>query len=59
MWAIGLYLIMGIMTWVVYDKACKEQGKDPSDAQGMVTLIVAWPWYLYAWFTDSGTDDGA
>lgn len=48
---------MGIMVWVVYDKAAKEQDMEPSDARGMLTLIGLWPIYLYSWFTEK--DNGS
>ena len=58
MWLIGLYLLIGIMVWVVYDKAAVEQNVEPSDARGMMTLIGLWPIYIYSWFTQD-YDDGS
>ena len=59
MWVIGLYLLIGIMTSVVYDKAAKEQGAELSDARGMLTLIGLWPIYLWDWFTNREHDNGS
>lgn len=56
MWMFGLYLLMGLMTWVVYDKAAKDLNTDPCDAIGMVILIIAWPWYLWTWLTEAEED---
>jgi hypothetical protein len=59
MWVIGLYLLIGIMVWIVYDKAAVEQNVEPSDARGMLTLIGLWPIYIYSWFTNRDYDDGS
>lgn len=59
MWMIGLYLLIGLMVWTVYDKAAKEMEVEPSDAFGMLTLIGLWPVYLWHWFTNRDPDHGA
>ncbi len=58
MWIIGLYLLLGLMTWVVYDNAAKEMNVEKSDAKGMVMLIGLWPLYWWAWFTTREHDHG-